>query len=80
MFDTIIRGGDVVTPQGVVNGDVAISVSGHRNIRIAQHQGFGQHIVAVVLPPRRRRRCPHAEHERPRAEETERPTAAADRV
>ena len=25
MFDLIIRGGDVVTPQGVVNGDVAIS-------------------------------------------------------
>jgi dihydroorotase-like cyclic amidohydrolase len=25
MFDLIIRGGDVVTPQGVVRGDVAVS-------------------------------------------------------
>ena len=25
MLDTIIRGGDVVTPQGVVQGDVAIA-------------------------------------------------------
>ena len=62
------------------DGNVAIGVSGHRDIRVAQHQGFGQHIVAVVLPPRRRRRSPDAEHERARTEQTERLAAAADRV
>ena len=55
MFDLIIQGGDVVTPQGIVLGDVAVAgetiaaITGHGNIGIAGFVAPGTFTLAMVF-------------------------------